>query len=102
MIQTGQFEWSDEIQGIVLSSFSYGYVATQLLGGFFAGRFGAKRTIFCGIGVSTLVTLLGPLASIASPYLLITAQILNGFGQVRGGAWLGAARQDRAGRGWAE
>ena len=82
VFQTGQFDWSDELQGVVLSSFGYGYIATQLLGGYLAGRFGAKKTIFLGITLSTASTLVGPLASIASPYLLITTQVLNGLGQV--------------------
>ena len=77
-----EFDWSDEIQGVILSSFSYGYIATQLFGGYLAGRFGAKKTIFCGIALSTVCTLVGPLASLSSPYLLIVTQIFSGFGQV--------------------
>ena len=82
IFQTGEFDWSDELQGVILSSFAYGYIATQLLSGYLAGRFGAKKTLFCGIVLSTVCTLVGPLASIATPYLLITTQVLNGLGQV--------------------
>ena len=80
--QTGQFDWSDDLQGVVLGSFSYGYIASQILGGYLAGRFGPKKTVFCGVALSTVCTLLGPLASIGSPYLLIITQVLNGIGQV--------------------
>ena len=80
--QTGEFDWSDDIQGVVLSAFTYGYISTQLLGGFLSVRFGAKKTTFWGIALSAFGTLISPLAAIGSPYLLIAAQILNGFGQV--------------------
>ncbi len=83
VLQTGEFDWSDNLQGVVLSAFSYGYISTQLIGGVLAGRFGAKKTMFVGIALSTVTTLLGPLAAIVSPYLLIGLQILNGLGQVR-------------------
>ena len=82
LLQTGEFDWSGDMRGVILSSFAYGYIATQLLGGYLAGRFGAKKTLFCGIVLSTACTLVGPLASIGSPYLLIATQVLNGFGQV--------------------
>ena len=81
MLQTGEFDWSADLRGVILSSFAYGYIATQLLGGYLAGRFGAKKTLFWGMTLSTVSTLVGPLASVGSPYLLITTQVLNGFGQ---------------------
>ena len=80
--QTGQFDWSDDLQGVILGSFSYGYIASQILGGYLAGRFGPKKTVFWGVALSTVCTLLGPLASIGSPYLFIITQVLNGIGQV--------------------
>ncbi len=83
LCQTRQFDWSSDIQGIVLSSFTYGYIATQLLAGYLCLRFGAKRTMFCGIALSAAATLLSPLAAVVTPHLLITAQVLDGFGQVR-------------------
>ena len=73
--QTGQFDWSDDLQGVILGSFSYGYIASQILGGYLAGRFGPKKTVFWGVALSTVCTLLGPLASIGSPYLLIITQV---------------------------
>jgi hypothetical protein len=37
-----QFGWSKSTSGFVLSSFFYGYLCTQILGGYLAYRFGGK------------------------------------------------------------
>ena len=36
------FDWDARMQGLVLSSFSFGYVTTQLVGGILAEQFGGK------------------------------------------------------------
>ena len=36
------YDWTSEQQGLVLGSFFYGYITTQLAGGYLADRFGAK------------------------------------------------------------
>ncbi|KAG7396506.1 hypothetical protein PHYBOEH_002213 [Phytophthora boehmeriae] len=41
-------------QGEVLSAFFYGYMCTQILGGYFAARFGAKIVLLTGVVVWTL------------------------------------------------
>ena len=38
----GQFDWDSETQGYILGGFFYGYMATQILGGFLADKFGAR------------------------------------------------------------
>lgn len=35
----GEFNWSSSQKALVLGSFFYGYICTQILGGFLAGRF---------------------------------------------------------------
>jgi hypothetical protein len=37
----GEFEWSREYQGWILSSYFYGYMSTLILGGVLSGKFGS-------------------------------------------------------------
>ncbi|KAF1328277.1 Sialin-like protein, partial [Globisporangium splendens] len=48
---------SKEEQGEVLSAFFYGYMATQILGGYFATKLGAKTVLLTGVVVWTLFDL---------------------------------------------
>lgn len=40
MVQEQYFDWNSKQQGLVLSSFFYGYILTQFAGGFLAGKIG--------------------------------------------------------------
>uniref|UniRef100_A0A8C3JVW4 Solute carrier family 17 member 4 n=1 Tax=Calidris pygmaea TaxID=425635 RepID=A0A8C3JVW4_9CHAR len=57
------YNWSAETQGIVLSSFFYGYGLTQALGGYCSGLFGGKPILGSGLLLSSLLTLLLPPAA---------------------------------------
>ena len=59
----GDIEWDKTTQGWVLSSFFYGYIVTQIPGGYLSGRFGGKRVMLVGMLVYALVTLLTPVAA---------------------------------------
>lgn len=57
---TGTFDWSSSEQGVILGSFFYGYVASQIPGGYFAEQFGGKWPFGIGSVIMTLATLLTP------------------------------------------
>ncbi|XP_067947009.1 sialin-like [Watersipora subatra] len=59
----GDIEWDKDLQGWVLSSFFYGYIVTQIPGGYLSGRFGGKRVLLVGYIINGLVTILTPLAA---------------------------------------
>lgn len=40
VVQQQNFDWNSTQKGLVLSSFFYGYILTQLLGGIIANKFG--------------------------------------------------------------
>lgn len=40
IVEEQEFDWDSKQQGLVLSSFFYGYIWTQLVGGILAARFG--------------------------------------------------------------
>ena len=68
--------------GIILGSFFYGYLTTQLPGGWLACRFGGKRVLGFGVLFTAIFTLLVPVAARLSVYLFIFARILAGLSEV--------------------
>ncbi|CAF3556447.1 unnamed protein product [Rotaria sordida] len=73
-----KLDWSPKTQGYVLSSFFYGYLLTQIIGGNLAERFGAKWIFGGSILGAGILTLLIPLAARTHAGVLIAIQILNG------------------------
>ena len=61
-----EFGWDKTTQGIVLSSFFYGYLATQILGGWLADRFGGKAVLGIGVVWWSFFTLVTPPAAAAT------------------------------------
>lgn len=59
---TGIYEWTQEQQGYILSSFYIGYVLTHVPGGIIAERYGGKWTLSLGILSTAVFTVLTPLA----------------------------------------
>ena len=70
------------LAGIILGSFFYGYIFTQLPGGWIATKYGAKRVFGFGVFWTSALTLLTPLAARFSVYALIVLRILEGLGEV--------------------
>ena len=60
---SGDIEWDKTTQGWVLSSFFYGYIITQVPGGWLSGRFGGKRVMLIGLFIFGLVTVVLPFAA---------------------------------------
>ena len=60
----GQLQvWDKTLQGYILGAFFYGYICTQVLGGYVSDRFGGKVGVMVGIGIASLSCLLIPLAA---------------------------------------
>ncbi|KAK3915848.1 Putative inorganic phosphate cotransporter [Frankliniella fusca] len=76
-----EFHWDETVQGVVLSSFYYGYILSHLPGGWLADRFGGKHTLGLGILSTALTTLLTPAAAHLGPYWLIALRIIMGVGE---------------------
>jgi MFS family permease len=77
------------MQGIVLASFFYGYVTTQLPGGMLAERFGGKRLLLFGIFWTSVLTILTPpLTRVGGFAAIVAVRVLEGIGEVRRGALL--------------
>lgn len=54
------FNWNSQERGIILSSFYWGYICTQILGGFLSKRFGGSLIFGLGIGLTAVLSLLIP------------------------------------------
>ncbi|RZF42806.1 hypothetical protein LSTR_LSTR014205 [Laodelphax striatellus] len=74
-----EFPWDREIQGLILSSFFYGYIATQILGGYLACHYGGKRLFGVGVLATAIFTILTPLLAKLSVYLLTAARVVEGL-----------------------
>ncbi|CAG2064724.1 unnamed protein product, partial [Timema podura] len=80
--QAGTFDWDERTQGLILSSFFWGYVVTHLPGGMLAERFGGKYSLGLGILSTAVLTLLTPLAATyGGANWLIGVRILEGLGE---------------------
>lgn len=81
--QTPQYGWDPETQGWLLGAFFFGYLGTQILGGYLSGHYGGS--VFLGAGVlgTAILTLLTPLAAQLGPSWLFALRALEGFGEVQ-------------------
>ncbi|XP_012715143.2 sialin [Fundulus heteroclitus] len=78
---TPQYPWDSETQGWLLGSFFFGYLLTQIPGGYLAGHYGGK--VFLGLGVfgTAVLTLLTPVAAGLGSHWLFALRALEGFGE---------------------
>lgn len=78
----GYYEWSETIQGVILSSFYWGYIITHIPGGILVERFGGKVLLLAGIVATSVLTCLTPLSiTVGGAYLLIGNRVVMGLCQ---------------------
>ncbi|KAI6648921.1 solute carrier family 17 (anion/sugar transporter), member 5, isoform CRA_b [Oopsacas minuta] len=77
------FNWSDEEQGWVLAAFFYGYLLTQIPGGWLSTYFGGKWVFGLGIFVTVILTLITPLVARINVWCLVAVRVMEGIGEVR-------------------
>lgn len=82
ILQIPRYLWDPKTQGWLLGSFFFGYLCTQIVGGYLSGHYGGS--IFLGVGVlgTAALTLLTPLAAQLGPTWLFALRALEGFGEV--------------------
>lgn len=78
----GFYDWSEALQGIILSSFYWGYIITHIPGGILVEKFGGKLTLLFGIAATSVLTILTPLSiSMGGSTLLIVNRVVMGLCQ---------------------
>ncbi|XP_013180262.1 PREDICTED: sialin [Papilio xuthus] len=76
----GPFEWSSEIQGIVLSCYFWGYFVSQIPGARVAELFSAKWVMFFSVTINVVCTLLTPVMAEAHYIAVVIMRIGEGIG----------------------
>ncbi|XP_046999605.1 vesicular glutamate transporter 1-like [Schistocerca americana] len=82
VVRESEFDWDTELQGLVLSSFFYGYICTQLLGGWLALRVGGAVLMTCAVAVSAVLALVTPVLVRLSVYAFIAIRVIQGLVQL--------------------
>ncbi|XP_029176007.1 sialin-like [Nylanderia fulva] len=76
------YDWDEYTQGLILSSFYWGYVITHLPGGILAEKFGGKYSLGLGMLSTAIFTLLTPVVvDWSESDGLIVLRILMGLGE---------------------
>lgn len=78
IIEKSDFDWDSKQQGIILGSFFYGYLITQLPGGMLSKWIGSRHVLGIGIAASCLLTLITPLVA-SSFYAIVTVRVFEGL-----------------------
>ncbi|KAK6918372.1 Major facilitator superfamily [Dillenia turbinata] len=67
-----EFKWNSATVGLIQSSFFWGYLLTQIVGGIWADKIGGKLVLGFGVVWWSVATLLMPIAaSLGLPFLLV-------------------------------
>lgn len=83
IFKDGPFEWNKMTVGIILGSYFWGYLLTQIPGAWLSLKVGPKKLIGTSILGFSILTLLIPLASYYSYKAVILIRFLIGFLQVK-------------------
>ncbi len=75
------FSWSSATIGLVQSSFFWGYLLTQVLGGVWADRYGGKVVLGFGVIWWSLATVMTPMAAAMGLPALLIARACMGIGE---------------------
>ncbi|XP_077519278.1 sialin-like isoform X2 [Amblyomma americanum] len=79
--QAARFDWDAQVQGLVLGSFFYGYIVTVLPGGVLAEQLGPKWLIGVGVAVTSLLSMLLPVAAHAHYMVVVAIRVLQGLAE---------------------
>lgn len=79
---SGDFDWTEAEQGLILGSFFWGYTITQLPGGMLSQRFGGKWVVSVGLLITAFFTFLVPVSAHAGKGFLILIRVIQGLAEV--------------------
>ncbi|OQV24542.1 Sialin [Hypsibius exemplaris] len=74
-----RFAWDSQVQGTILGSYFYGYIAGQIPGGWLSRRFGGKLPFGLGILIAGILTALSPVAATYHYGALVALRIVEGL-----------------------
>ncbi|CAG0913241.1 unnamed protein product [Notodromas monacha] len=77
----GEFDWDEVTQGLILGSFFWGYMITQIPGGILVKRYGSKWVLGIGCLLAAVVSVLTPTAARHSVFMLMAARVCEGLAE---------------------
>uniref|UniRef100_A0A671FGH0 Solute carrier family 17 member 1 n=1 Tax=Rhinolophus ferrumequinum TaxID=59479 RepID=A0A671FGH0_RHIFE len=80
-IKNPRYNWSPKIQGVILSSILYGMLIVNIPVGYLSGIYSIRKMVSCALILSSLSSLLIPLAADAGEIPLIACRVVQGLGQ---------------------
>ncbi|XP_068247376.1 putative inorganic phosphate cotransporter [Palaemon carinicauda] len=75
----GEFEWDESLQGVILGSFYYGYLVSNIFSGIVTEYLGARLSLTIAILGSSLLCLVNPVCARISVGLFIAVRVLAGL-----------------------
>ncbi|XP_077328416.1 vesicular glutamate transporter 3 [Lithobates pipiens] len=78
-IQKAQFNWDPETVGLIHGSFFWGYIVTQIPGGFIANKLAANRVFGAAIFLTSVLNMLIPSAAKVHFGCVISVRIVQGL-----------------------
>ncbi|XP_030383965.1 putative inorganic phosphate cotransporter [Scaptodrosophila lebanonensis] len=79
---SGIYDWSEQVQGIILGAFYVGYLLTHLPGGILTDKYGGKWVLTIGMAFSAIASIFSPLAiTQGGPWALAVMRGVMGIGQ---------------------
>ncbi|KAK9103662.1 hypothetical protein Sjap_020916 [Stephania japonica] len=78
---SAEFNWSPATVGLIQSSFFWGYLLTQIVGGIWADKIGGKLVLGFGVVWWSLATVLTPIAARLGLPFLFAMRALMGIGE---------------------
>ncbi|XP_030377028.1 putative inorganic phosphate cotransporter [Scaptodrosophila lebanonensis] len=77
-----EFDWDESVKSYLLSSFFWGYVVTQVPGGYLSAIYGAKYMLFWGLIICSCLALLTPFCAMIGDWqLLVFLRAVQGLCQ---------------------
>ncbi|XP_018412143.1 PREDICTED: vesicular glutamate transporter 3 isoform X3 [Nanorana parkeri] len=78
-MQKAQFNWDPETVGLIHGSFFWGYIVTQIPGGFIANKLSANRVFGAAIFLTSVLNMLIPSAARVHVGCVMSVRILQGL-----------------------
>ena len=75
----GMFNWNPIQQGLVLGCYFYGYIFSNIIGGWLSKRFGFRLILGGSVFMSAVMTILTPIAAKLNFELFVALRVLLGF-----------------------
>lgn len=82
IFQNPEFDWSEKTIGLIDSSFFFGYLVTQVPGGFLAAVYPANRIFGTAIAASACLNMLIPAATSMNVGAIIIVRVTQGLIEV--------------------